>query len=127
MRPKLFISILLLTFLLASVQAQEMYDRGYIIKNDGDSLAGYLLYNGAPSRYFQLQYKNRENAVPVFIAPGAIARFKIGDNLYVHETVNMYEPSVNPYYKTIGTFTHPLKCFLLREATGDIVDLYSYS
>ncbi|MVT07712.1 hypothetical protein [Chitinophaga tropicalis] len=127
MRPQLFVFLVLVILPLASANAQDIYDRGYIIKNNGDSLAGYLLYNGAPARYFKLQYKNRTNTAPVFIASLDIVRFKIGDDLYVKETVDMYEPLINPFEKTISTLTHQMTCFLLRKAAGPVVDLYSYN
>lgn len=127
MRIKILFSISLVALHIQYCTAQKIFDRGYLIKSNGDSLSGYLLYNGAPTKYFLLQYKKGANIKATTILPFDIVRFKVGEDFFVKEIVDVNEPSINPYFKSIGQFTHRMECFLRRVITGPKLDLYCYN
>jgi hypothetical protein len=76
--------------------------------------------------YFQLKFKKAVYKPARFLLPFDLVRFQVGDNTFVKETVQVVEPSINPYTKGIDSFMHPMECFLRRVAAGPVVELYSF-
>ncbi|OMP80038.1 hypothetical protein [[Flexibacter] sp. ATCC 35208] len=107
--------------------AQRIFEPGYVILNTGDSLSGYLSYNGAPAKFFELEYKNGGNRRLRLLPFADVVRFQVGDRYYNKQTVEIFEPLINPHNKTISRHKHQIECFLLRVAAGPIVDLYAYN
>jgi len=126
MRIKLIIVTFLSILQFQIGWTQDVFEPGYVIKKNGDSLHGYFLFNGAPVRYFQLKFKKGVYSKPIILQPFDILRFQIGDQFYIKERIQIIEPSINPYTRTVDSFVHSMECFLRRVATGPQLDLYSY-
>lgn len=94
----------IIMFLVCAGLKAQGYKEGYIVTNEGDTLAGLIMNkNTSPYRVFEkIKFKKNKEGDVEELAPDALKSFKIGEEHYLSKLTNAGPgPSVKKFLKII--------------------------
>jgi hypothetical protein len=128
---KLLYIFLLLTFLPTAIFAQSNYHEGYVLKNDGDTLKGYIDYREWAQNPKSIDFKiNKGDNQLLKFTPQTIKEFQItGMETYISYTGKISMDGTRFLDLSVGldTTKQQSSIFLKQLATGDHAMLFYHN
>ena len=122
----LFILVFLTFVICSECKSQEKYRRGFILKNNGDTLAGLFLLNKVTPG--KLTFKKNNGDAPATLLPDGIKYLSLGKIRYIRwtGTRNMTYVDKFDFYIKKQDSTITGSVFLKEIYSGKVISLYFF-